>query len=333
MNIRSFGSRLSTLKQRIDEFLKEYIEEFPNFLDGLAEGYRTRESTDEYTRKHRLLKNFTVKDKYLFGKKSVYRVHSLWSLANFYRQHYRYGEAETLYRQSVKLLLDSIKEEQRLPFQFRERMSEFIEFLDHYSKTPEAEYLQRELIDKTQDEGNIKQKALDRARLALLCAKNGKELEAAAYFKEARDLLEPIYGGASAELLAFLEDAKFAYVRMDLSDSFLADCRRQISLLDQVMISEKALGKDHASNIPALDALRDYYAAQGKRELANKLQVDREIAFLARKTKSSYFALVRDLKELARLYELRNDGADATMAFHALAKAKRIAESNRPRKH
>lgn len=333
MNIRNSFARLRSLTGAIDEFFKEFIDELPEFFDNLAAGYRTRENTDDYSRIQRLLKGFMTKDKILFGKKSVYRVHSIWSLADFYRKHYRYGEAETLYRQGVKLLLDSIKEENKLPFQFRERLGEFIEFLDQYSKTPEAEYLQRELIDKTQDEGNIKQKALDRVRLAQLCARNGKGKEAAAYLKEGRDLLEPILGAASNELLAFLEEQKFVFGRADLPPAFLDDCRKHISLLDQVLIMERALGQDHQSIIPALDALISYYSSQNKMELAKKLKVDRDIAFLAAKTKGSYFAVVRDLQELASLYETRNEGADATMAFHARAKAKRIVESKKIRKH
>lgn len=313
--------KLKALKNAVSDFLQEFIEEFPEFLDGLAEGYRTGESRDEYTRVERLLKGFVQKDKILFGKKSVYRVHSLWSLAEFYRSHYRYGEAEKLYMNACGLLFASLEEEKRLPFEFREKLTRLINFLGDYNKNIEAEHLLRRLMEETREFAGKKEKAHDHALAALLSARNGKEKEAGHHLQLARNLQEELLGPDSAELIEFLEAQKFVFSRIGVSAEFLADCRKHLELLDPVVISDRALGKDHQFSVSALQALETYYRLQGKDELAERISLRKEIAFLAHKVKGEYRGLVRDLRKLAELYERRKEGADATMAFHALKRA------------
>lgn len=332
MKPTSLLSRFSAAKKAVEEHINEFIEEFPNFLDVLAEGYRNKESPDEYTRKERLFKRFIQHDKILFGKKSVYRVHSLWSMAEFYREHYRYGEAEKFYCTAVALLLSSIEEEQRLPFEFRHKLSHFIAFLDNYNKTADAELLQRRLMAETSQSATAREKADDHALLALLCLKNGKEQEAATFFKQARDLIEPILGPDSAELVDYLYAQKFVFERANVSQSFLADCKKHLHLLEILCIMDRALGNDHHSSIPALDELKSYYLAKGKIDLAERIALRREIAFLAAKVKSGdYPGVVRDLKKLSELYEARKEGADATLAFHARARIARLEKAAQKR--
>lgn len=315
-------------KKKLESFIADFIEEIPAFLDEMSASYRTKESSDHFSRVERLLKGFLQKDKILFGKESVYRVHGLFSMARFYKEHYRYAEAEKHYRQGTALLFQAAAEEEKLPYSFREYASEFIKFLSGYCKYGEAENYQQELIRLSSPGLGPKEKALDLAELALLCQKNGKPENAASFFRNAVELFIDGSQPVSSELAEFLEARIFQLRHEGASKEVLKDAKELLFALDALLISRKAVGQDHHLNLAPIDSLISIYRRKSKEEHVSQLLLERNIIFLARKVGSAgsypYPALKRDLEELAALYQKRQQGGDATLAFHALKRAKEL---------
>lgn len=318
----------STFLGRIESWLKEFIEEFPEFLNSFAEGYQKIDLLDPVSRHEHFLKRHAQRDKYVFGKRCVFRVHSLWSLAEFYRSHYRYTEAEHHYLHCAELLLSAAASDKQLPFEFRKKLTFVINFLALYYKFKDAEALLRRFLPHVERLSSNEEKASDLELLALICSKLGKNEEAVSCLIAAQEILIPIYGPISQRTIELLERHRRTLTELQ-SEIALRKCNKHLELLNTVFINEKALGQDNVYNASALRDLSAFYRTEKMHEFADNLLTRAEIAYLANAVKGvAYPALAHDLRKLASLYRKRGDLADETMAFHA----ERRADSLQPKR-
>ena len=110
------------------------------------------------------------------------------------------------------------------------------------------------------------------------------------------------------------------------NETLAARCEEQWRLIQSVSIIEEALGKDHHSVARDLEPLAAFYHKCGKYEIARGLEDRVRLVRLAYKVQGAdYPGLIRDLRELAALYERRNEPGDATAAFRLKARADHIA--------
>lgn len=321
MNISRATKSFLTFLRRIERWLKEFIEEFPEFLNSFAEGYQKFDHLDPVSRHERFLKQLVQKDKYVFGKSCVFRVHSLWSLAEFYHLHYRYAEAEKYYLHSAVLLFEAAQNDKQLPFEFRKKIIKLVDFLAHYYKHKEAELMLRRFIPLADSSSSIAERSSDLERLGMICIKTGKHKEAKVCLLNAQAQIEPSLGPDSAKLVELLERQRNAFSEMEDSTA-LAKCKKHLELITAVSINEKALGEDNPHNASVLRELAAFYASEKKLDFAEMISRRADIAYLASRTKGApYPGLAHDLRKLAELYRKRAGLADETLAFHADRKA------------
>ncbi len=319
--ISKTARNLKTFCKKVELALNDFIEEFPDFLNSFAEGYQNFDHLDPVSRHERFLKQRVQKDKYMFGKRCVFRVHSIWSLAEFYHSHYRYAEAESYYLQAAKLLFAAAENDRQLPFEFRKKTIQLVDFLARYYKHKEAEAMLRRFMLLVDSSSSVEEKSSDLERLAMICVKTGKHAEAKDSLLAAQSLMEPLLGADSPRLVELLERQQSAFSEMH-DEPALKKCKKHLELLSAVSINEKALGEDNPYNVSVLRELAAFYVSEKKIDFAESISRRAEIAHLAARTKGApYPGLAHDLRKLAGLYRKRAGLADETMAFHAERKA------------
>lgn len=347
--ILKVARKLKSCHASVEAWLAEFIQEIPEFLNSFAEGYQKFDHLDPVSRHEYFLRKNAQKDKYVFGKRCVFRVHSLWSLAEFYRSHYRYTEAERHYlhctellfseaaamaniqKQKVAVATGELNTEKHLPFEFRKKIICVVNFLALYYKHKDAEAMLRRFMPHVEAISSAEEKASDLELLAMICSKVGKDKEATKCLLAAQELLKPLYGPLSAKTVDLLERHRRVLIELH-SEEVLKKCNRNLDLLTIVLINEKALGQDNAYNVRALRDLASFYRSEGMHDFAENVLIRAEIAYLANTVKGApYPALPYDLRKLASLYRKRGDMADETMAFRAERRADQL-QATKPRK-
>lgn len=101
--LRAAKNSLSGLESAIHATINGMVESIPDTLDSMSQGWVTNPVVDPVRQREKLLRNFVVKDKLLFGADSPYRIGGLLALATWYRGQYRLGDARGLYEEAWRL--------------------------------------------------------------------------------------------------------------------------------------------------------------------------------------------------------------------------------------
>jgi hypothetical protein len=321
---------LGSAREGLNKMIADFIEDLPDMADEYARSYGGGRFETPEAKYERWLKQIIRRDRIMFGRDDIYCTITMMSLANFYRSQRRFGEAEPWYCRAVGILERELKLGDR---RLSEAYSQLGEFYAHYMQTERAEQAyERAVASKSVQYGAQSPelvrdlKALSELRLKL------------EQFAPARESLlkllaiqEGTLGPTSPELGATIRQLELVEGR--LGDATQAAAwQTQARVIDSLSVLEPALGAEHVGLIPDLQLLASLYHKQGKHELAASLGLRVRLNRLAQKVHGpNYPGIVRDLRELADLYERRNEPGDATIAFRLRARADRIVAIRRER--
>ncbi|HEY9870885.1 MAG TPA: tetratricopeptide repeat protein [Candidatus Obscuribacterales bacterium] len=322
--------RLRALSDFIDELLEDALEDLPEMLRELAGSYgKLREETPE-ERHERLLKQFIKRDRILFGKKDRYCARSLMNLADFYRSRRRLGEAEQYYVRALEILELHLRCGDPA---LSEAYSKVAGFYRQYAQDELSATLYRKAIaGKAKQFGEDAPELVPDLRgLAEACLDMRRYEEALEAYLRELAIKEKALGPSHPELCAVLAEILRAF--REASDASRAErYKEQLKLIEAVNVVEGGLGREHRAVAAELERLAAFYRKDGKYDFCRLLEERARLARLADKVRGGdYPGLVRDLRELADLYERRNEPGDATAAFRLRARADHIVAIRRER--
>jgi tetratricopeptide (TPR) repeat protein len=317
-------------REGLNNAIADFIEDLPDMADEYARSYGARRLKTPEAKYERWLKQNIRRDRIMFGRDNIYGTITMMSLANFYRSQRRFGEAEAWYLKAVSILEHQLKlGEQRLS----EAYSHLGEFYLEYMHNERAEQAyERAVASKSVQHGAQSPELVrDLQMLSEVRLKLEKFALARESLLKLLAIQEDTLGPTHPELGATISQLELVERKLG-NAAQAATWQAHARIIDSLSVLEPALGAEHIGLIPDLELLASLYHKQGKHELAARVSLQVRLNLLAWKVRGpEYPGIMRDLRELARLYEQRNEPGDATMAFRLRARADHIVASRRER--
>lgn len=316
--VRDCINRFSAwLQVRIDETL----EDLPDMLRAFSSSYGNLREETHKERLERLNRWFVKRDQMYFGRWDPYCVRNLVGLADFYRAEHRFWEAEKYYQRAVAIL----ERHSLQPGDLRlgDTYTKIAHFYRQYAKNDLAiAFYHKSIAGNAQQFGeDAIELTADLRCLAEVCLGSGDGEQALQAYMRELAIKEKVLGPSHMDLTGLLTEIIRA-AHATGNHTLAARCEEQWRLVNSVGMVEDALGKDHHAVARDLEPLAAFYHKCGKYEIASRLEKQARLVRLAYKVQGAdYPGLIRDLRELADLYEKRDEPGDATVAFRARARA------------
>lgn len=328
--LRKARTLIRSAREGLKNVIADFIEGLPDMADEYARSYGGRRFETPEAKYERWLKQIIRRDRIMFGRDHIYCTITMISLANFYRSQRRFGEAETWYLKAAGILERELElKDQRLS----EVYSHLGELYVQYMQTERAEQAyERAVASKSLQYGAQSPELVrDLQVLTELRLKLEKFALARESLLKLLAIQEGTLGPTSPELGTTLRQLELVERKLG-NAAQAATWQAHARIIDSLSVLEPALGVEHVGLIPDLELLASLYHKQGKHELAASLARRVRLNRLAQKVHGrDYPGIIRDLRELADLYERRNRPGDATIAFRLRARADLIVATRRER--
>lgn len=326
--IRALCAFAASIPGRIEELISDFAESIPEMLDEFSRDYGGKRIESEDQRLERLYKQFLRRDQIMFGKHHYYSARTMLSLADFYKERRRYGEARVWYVRAVAVLENHFQPgEPRLTEAYRKAARYYEAYYQHdvsesfYNKAIES--ASREPGDKkgvsADDLRGLTRVRWAQAKFALVEESLLAELA----------LVETECGVLDERLFSLVTELARLYRDWGKEKEELR-ANLRFNRLVSVSIGVKALGSDNPALMRDLEALHSFLLPEGNQKTLSLLSDWIKLLRLVRKVSGAdYPGLPSDLRALADLYDKRAQGGDLTVAFHLRAKAKHILEARK----
>lgn len=316
-----FFSRMS---ERLTRYLSDLQDMAPYHIRMMSQSYSGKSNTfsgSDFSRREHLIYSWLSMDHVYFGKVSSEAARHWIALGDLHSSELYPASGRRFFEKAVGILRQIKDADDPVLLAALKKLA------DCYvscTRDNEALALYLEIAEHTGEDGEVRDVALadlKRAYLRLEDARNALAVSASLIERaEARGydsclLSAPLYK-EMADLYAAVGDSRQAEFYASLHSS-----------LDWYSIMEKSCGKESRQLKPELEKLVEFYRRSKRSALVDHIRTHLEMIDLtALVSGAEYPAIESDLHRLAELHELRNEGADKTVAFHYRAKARRIKE-------
>ena len=315
-----FFSRMS---ERLTRYLSDLQDMAPYHIRMMGQSYsgKNNQFGSDFSRREHLIYSWLSMDHVYFGKVSSEAARHWIALGDLHSSELYPASGRRFFEKAVEILRQIKDADDPVLLAALKKLADCY---GSCTRDSDALGLYLEIVEHTDEDSE----ALDAALSDLKCVylRLGDSRKALAV---SATLIERVEArGFDSCLLSAPLYKEMANLHAAAGDNREADFYASLhSSLDWYSIMEKSCGKESRQLKPELQKLVEFYHRSKRVALVDHINAHLEMIDLtALVSGPEYSAIESDLLRLAELHELRDEGADKTVAFHYRAKARRIKE-------